>query len=81
MGEEALFRKVMAMSTIFITNDNFNHGSKWEVVIGTERFHCHNDDEVLELIKMALSEKTIAGAPEISAAKNERIFEQGDWGD
>ena len=44
------------MKNIFITNDYLNHGSKWEVIIGTERHHCRDEKEVLRLIREALGE-------------------------
>ena len=83
MGEEALFRrKKEMMKSIFIVRDEFNHGSKWEVVIGTEKHHCKDENEVIALIHRALNEKSFAAAEEISAAQDERILAQeGDWGD
>ena len=69
------------MSTILIVNDELNHGSKWEVVIGSQRFHCRNEDEVIELIKTALSEKNIAGEKVDPQFQDEKIYGEGDWGD
>ena len=64
------------MSVIFITNDDFNYGLKWEVVIGTEKHHCKSEEEVIQLIKRALdhNEETFSQDIEDLAAEDDKII-------
>ena len=70
MGEEELSWRKKEMTSIFIVRDEFNHGSKWEVVIGTEKHHCKDENEVIDLIRQALSKKS---SQELTAVGEENI--------
>ena len=79
MGEKELSWREKEMTSIFIVNDEFNHGSKWEVVIGTEKHHCRDENEVINLIRMALNEKIIGAAVADPQSLDERILgQEGD---
>ncbi len=73
------------MKNIFIVNDEHNHGSKWEVIIGTDIHHCRDDDEVIDLIRQALFQKNeenlVLRAQDLKIQDEDIFAQEGDWGD